>query len=167
MDISAPEKLSSLHLLDEFDCGKSVLNNWLKIRALSNHRNGFTSVYIVHQNLRVIGFVGLSPTSVVPATLPRSIRTGQPPDPVPCILLGQLAVDMQFSGHGIGTALAKHALGNCVRAADIIGGRAVIVHATDGEAAAFWKKRGFIETPGNPLMLFRSMADVLASIEQG
>jgi hypothetical protein len=26
--------------------------------------------------------------------LPRSIRTGQPPDSVPCLLLGQLATDI-------------------------------------------------------------------------
>ena len=164
--ISAPEPISSVHELSDFDCGKLVLNSWLKTRALSNHRYGFTSVTVVHKNLRVLGYYGLSPTTVLPEVLPRNVRTGQPPDPIPCLLLGQLAVDQGFIGQGIGSGLIKHALTSCLRAAVIIGGRALIVKAVDLEAAAFWQKRGFIETRGDPLMLFRSMSDILASVEQ-
>lgn len=47
---------------------------------------------------------------------PRSIRTGQPPDPVPRLLLGQLATDVAWAGKGIGTGLLKHALLRCIAA---------------------------------------------------
>ncbi|MCW8309199.1 hypothetical protein AruPA_19380 [Acidiphilium sp. PA] len=48
---------------------------------------------VVHALGRIVGYYGLAPTAIVSSTLPRAIRTGQPPDPVPCILLGQLATD--------------------------------------------------------------------------
>jgi GNAT superfamily N-acetyltransferase len=112
----------------------------------------------------VIGYYGLSPTAIVPSVLPRSIRTGQPPDPVPWLLLGLLATDQNWVGKGIGTGLLKHALQRCVTAADLIGGRALIVNAVDVEAAAFWARRGFIASKDDPLLLFRSIADIAVSL---
>ena len=101
---------------------------------------------------------------MIPATLPRSIRTGQPPDPVPCLLLGQLATDLKWIGKGIGTGLLKHALQRCVTAAGLIGGRALVVNAVDVEAGEFWKRRGFIPSKDDPLALFRSIADIAKSM---
>lgn len=149
----------------EFSCGQVSLDHWLKTRALSNQQKGFSAVMVVHEAGRVIGFYGLAPTAVVPSLLPRSIRTGQPPDPVPCLLLGQLATDLQWAGHGIGTGLLKHALSRCVQAASLIGGRALMVNAVDDEAARFWSRRGFVATKDDPLILFRAIADIAASIE--
>jgi GNAT superfamily N-acetyltransferase len=162
--ISEPELLTAAHNVSEFSCGKPSLDRWLKTRALSNQEKGFTAVMVVHEANRVLGYYGLAPTAVLPATLPRSIRTGQPPDPVPCLLLGQLAADQNFSGKGIGTGLLKHALQRCVMAANLIGGRALIVNAVDIEAAHFWMRRGFIPSKDDPLIVFRSLADIAASI---
>jgi GNAT superfamily N-acetyltransferase len=162
--ISGPEPLTPTHDLTKFSCGKPALDRWLRTRALSNQEKGFTAVLVVHEANRVIGYYGLAPTAIVPAMLPRSIRTGQPPDPVPCLLLGQLATDQNWIGKGIGTGLVKHALQRCVTAADLIGGRALIVNAVDIEAAAFWRRRGFIASKDDPLILFRSIADIAASL---
>ena len=164
MAISAPEPLGAAHDLAPFSCGQPSLDRWLKTRALSNQEKGFTAVIVVHEAHRVIGYYGLAPTAIVPSMLPRSIRTGQPPDPVPCLLLGQLATDRNWAGRGIGTGLLKHALQRCVAAAGLIGGRALIVRAVDAEAAAFWKRRGFIATKDDTLILFRSIADISASV---
>jgi GNAT superfamily N-acetyltransferase len=164
--LSAPEPLAASHDVSEFSCGYSTLDNWLKTRALSNQQRGFTAVMVVHQDGRVVGYYGLAPTAVVPTVLPRSIRTGQPPDPVPCLLLGQLATDLQWAGRGIGTGLLKHALARCVQAASLIGGRALMVNAIDDEAARFWARRGFIASKDDPLILFRSIGDIAASFER-
>ncbi|MGE0118914.1 MAG: GNAT family N-acetyltransferase [Dongiaceae bacterium] len=164
MVLSGPEPLTSAHDVSRFSCGKPALDTWLKTRALSNQEKGFTAVIVVHEDSRVVGYYGLAPTAVVPSALPRSIRTGQPPDPVPCLLLGQLATDLAWVGKGIGTGLLKHALGRCVAAANLIGGRALVVRAIDPEAAAFWSRRGFLPSRDDPLLLFRSMADIAASI---
>ncbi|MGQ0835544.1 MAG: GNAT family N-acetyltransferase [Gammaproteobacteria bacterium] len=166
MALSPPEVLNATHEVSEFSCGKPALDNWLKTRALSNQEKGFTAVIVVHESNRVVGFYGLAPTAVVPSVLPRSIRTGQPPDPVPCLLLGQLAIDHAWKGKGIGTGLLKHALERSVTAARLIGGRALVVNAVDTEAAAFWRQHGFLPSKDDPLILFRSMADIAASLER-
>jgi GNAT superfamily N-acetyltransferase len=162
--ISEPEPLTAAHDLTEFSCGHPSLDRWLKTRALSNQEKGFTAVIVVHEANRVIGYYGLAPTAILPSILPRSIRTGQPPDPVPCLLLGQLATDQNWIGKGIATGLLKHALQRCVAAADLVGGRALIVNAVDIDAAQFWKRRGFLPSKDDPLVLFRSIADIAASI---
>lgn len=164
MVLSAPEPLTAAHDVSGFTCGKPTLDHWLKTRALSNQEKGFTAVLVVHESGRVVGYYGLAPTAVVPGVLPRSIRTGQPPDPVPCLLLGQLATDIGWAGRGIGTGLLKHALERCVTAAGLVGGRALMVNAVDDEAAEFWRRRGFLPSKDDPLVLFRSMAAIVASI---
>jgi len=166
MALSTPEPLTGEHDVAAFSCGKPALDHWLKTRALSNQQRGFTAVMVVHDAGRVVGYYGLAPTAIVPSALPRAIRTGQPPDPVPCLLLAQLAVDQGWNGKGIGTGLVKHALTRCVEAARLIGGRALIVNAVDEEAAAFWRRRGFIPSRDDPLVLFRSIADIAASLAQ-
>lgn len=165
MQISAPEPLSEAHDLSQFSCGKPSLDNWLRTRALSNQKKGFTAVMVVHDAGRVVGYYGLAPTAVVPASLPRSIRTGQSPDPLPCLLLGQLATDAEWRGQGIGTGLLKHALQRCVAGATLIGGRALIVNAVDDVAAAFWQRRGFLTSKDDPMVLARSILDIAASLE--
>jgi GNAT superfamily N-acetyltransferase len=164
LSLSVPEPLTAAHDLSAFSCGKPSLDHWLKTRALSNQEKGFTAVLVVHDEGRVVGFYGLAPTAVVPNALPRSIRTGQPPDPVPCLLLGQLATDRGWAGRGIGTGLVKHALQRCVAAAKLVGGRALLVNAVDLEAAAFWRRRGFLPSRDEPLILVRSLADIAASM---
>ena len=166
MALSRPELLSLAHDLSRFTCGKPTLDHWLKTRAFSNQQKGFTAVLVVHEQGRVVGYYGLAPTAVVAGVLPRAIRTGQPPDPVPCILLGQLATDAGWAGRRIGTGLVKHALERCVTAATLIGGRAMMVNAVDAEAASFWRRRGFVESKDDPLTLFRSIADIAASLAQ-
>ncbi len=161
---SAPEPLTAAHDVSGFSCGQPALDHWLKTRALSNQEKGFTAVMVVHAARRVVGYYGMAPTAVVPAILPRSIRTGQPPDPVPCLLLAQLATDLGWTGRGIGTGLLKHALERCVQAAALIGGRALVVNAVDAGAAAFWCRRGFIPSKDDPLILFRSIASIAASL---
>ncbi len=164
MALSAPEPLTAAHDVVAFACGKPTLDHWLKTRALSNQEKGFTAVLVVHEAGRVVGYHGLAPTAVVPAILSRSIRTGQPPDPVPCLLLGQLATDTAWAGRGIGTGLVKHALERCVQAASLIGGRALMVNAIDDDAAGFWRRRGFTPCADDPLVLFRSIAAIAASL---
>ena len=162
--LSAPELLNPGHDVTRFSCGKPSLDHWLKTRALANKQKGFTVFMVVHVAGRVVGYYGLAPTAIIPAALPRSIRTGQPPNPVPCILLGQLATDLAWVGQGIGTGLFNHALARSVSGAMLIGGRSLVVNAIDDEAAVFWRRRGFLPSKDDALVLFRSIADIAASV---
>jgi len=163
--LSRPESLSAEHDVEPFSCGRPALDVWLKTRALSNQEKGFTVVMAVHEAGRVVGYYGLAPTAVLATTVPRSIRTGQPPSPIPCLLLGQLAVDRAWAGQGVGTALLAHALQRCVVGARLIGSRAVVVNALDDEAARFWAGRGFVASKDDALVLFRSIADIATSLK--
>jgi GNAT superfamily N-acetyltransferase len=119
---------------------------------------------VVHDEGRVIAYYGLAPTAVEPRLLPRRIRTGQPPNPLPCLLLGQVAVDERYKGRGLGVAMVAHALERSVLSADLTGGRAVLVNAVDEEAARFWRSRGFVASPSDAFQLFRSLPDIRASL---
>lgn len=83
---------------------------------------------------------------------------------MPCLLLGQLATDAAWAGRGIGTGLVKHVLQRCALAAALIGGRALMVNAIDDDAAHFWRRRGFLPSKDDPLVLFRSIGDIAASL---
>lgn len=165
MVLSPPQLLNAQHDVSGFSCGKPALDSWLKTRALSNQQKGFTIVMVIADDNRVVGYYGLAPTAIVPSVMPRSVRTGQPPNPVPCILLGQLATDTAFTGRGVGTALLQHALMRSVTASQLIGGRAVVVNAIDEEAAHYWRRRGFLPSKDDPLLLFRSLSDIAASLK--
>jgi hypothetical protein len=53
-----------------------------------------------------------------------------------------------------------------VTAAELIGGRALVVNAVDEEAASFWVRRGFTPSVDDPLVLFRSIASIAASLAE-
>ena len=165
MALSLPEALNAGHYVSRFSCGKPALDNWLKIRALSNQEKGFAVVMVVHEGGQVVGYYGLAPTAIVSSAMPRSIKSRQPPNPVPCLLLGQLATDQASAGKGIGTGLLRHALIRCIAGARLVGGRALVVNALDDEAADFWRRRGFLPSRDDRLTLFRSLPDIAASLK--
>jgi GNAT superfamily N-acetyltransferase len=164
--LSAVEPLSDLHDLAGFECGKAALDDWLKTFARSNQRQDFTRVMVIHEEGKVVGYYGLAPSAIDPGAAPRRVRTGRPPDPIPCLLIGQLAVDRHHQGRGIGSMLVADAFWRCIAGAEIIGGRAIVVHAIDTEAEAYWQSWGFVPARDNPSILMRSVADIRAALLQ-
>ncbi|HEX4302131.1 MAG TPA: GNAT family N-acetyltransferase [Rhizomicrobium sp.] len=162
--VSHPEPLTNDHEVHSFSCGKPALDDWLKNRARSNQRHGFTVVVVVHEAGRVVGYCGLAPTAVEPGLLSRAVRTGQPPNPVPCVLLGQLATDRAWAGRGIASGLLRHAAARSIEGAKLIGGRALVVRAVDEDAAEYWKRKDFIPSKDDPLFLFQSFFNLAASL---
>ena len=135
-----------------FDCGVPVLNDWLKRRALVNHLSGASRSYVVASENRIAGFYCLSAGAVQHLAATGSIRRNMP-QPIPVIVMGRLAVDVAFQRRGLGPALLAHAIERTQEAAAIAGIRALLVHAKDETAAAFYAKFGFVPSPLDPLML--------------
>lgn len=174
MALSYPESLTADHDVSAFSCGNASLDDWLKTRALANQEKGFSAVIVVHEAGRVVGYYASAPTSVLPAADMHPIRISQlrsarqtalsAQPPVPCLLLGQLATDKGWRNQGISTALLTHALQRCALAARLTGAPAVMVKAPDDAAEAFWTRRGFLPSKDDPLVLFRSILDISASL---
>lgn len=78
----------------------------------------------------------------------------------------RLGLDRSEHGTGAGTALLRVALARCSAAATEVGGRAVVVHAKDADAAGFSRRFGFTPLPGNPQHLYVLVKDLRASVAE-
>ena len=162
--LSSVELLASDHEVSQFDCSKHAsLTDWLKRFARMNQASGDTRTYVVHRDRKVVGYYSLAPGSVSrKEATARASKSA--PEPIPIVLLARLAVDKAEQGQGLGSALLKDALQRAYAGAEIIGGRAVLVHAIDAEAAAFYRKYGFESCPGLELHLMLLMKDLRATL---
>ena len=85
------------------------------------------------------------------------------PEPIPVILLGQLAVDRNYQGKGLGTDLLIDAGKRALAAAEVIGARAIIVQALDEQAKAFYGRSGFLQfSAREPHMLLLRISELRA-----
>ncbi len=163
--LGAPVLLTKTHDVSRFDCGKPPLNDYLIRYALQNQASGGARTYVLTRGTRVIGYYSLAPASVVPEDVPARVMKGQGRYPVPVILMARFAVDLTEQGKGYGRALFRDALRRALSGAEVIGGRAFLVHAKDEEARAFYLRFGMEESPTNPLHLFLLFKDIRQSLE--
>jgi GNAT superfamily N-acetyltransferase len=150
--LSAPEKLNAAQDLTQFLCKEPELDDWLKRRALQNEESGASRTYVVCIGRRVVGYYALANGAATHLEAPGRVRRNMP-SPIPVMVIGRLAVDRLFQGRGIGSALLKDAVLRTAQAAEIAGIRAILVHAINESAKRFYEKRGFIESPTNPMTL--------------
>lgn len=158
------EKLSKDHDLSVFDCGKESLNVWLKRWALANERADSSRTYVLHREGVVVGCYALSAGSVRPDEAPVRVAKGLARNPIGVILLARLALDRREHGKGLGAALLKDALLRVMSAADAVGARALLVHALDDEARAFYERFGFERSPVREYHLMLMMKDLRANL---
>lgn len=69
------------------------------------------------------------------------------PSQVPTIAIGRLAVDKRYQRQGIGGGMLKDGILKSIEASRTIGVRAILVHALDERAAAFYRRYGFLDSP--------------------
>ena len=160
IQLSGPEPLNAAHHVRDFDCGKQELTEWLRRHALQSHQAGAARVFAVHRADRVVGYYALAAGSVEREEAPERVRRGLARHAIPVILLARLAVDLSERGQGLGAGLLKDALRRAASAASEIGARAVLVHAKDDEARAFYQHFDFDASPTDPLHLFLLMKDL-------
>ena len=82
------------------------------------------------------------------------------------MILARLAVDKREQGKGIGRGLLKDALQRTTQAADIAGIRAMVVHAKNDEARAWYEQFDFEASPTDPLHLFLLMKDIKKILQE-
>ena len=82
------------------------------------------------------------------------------------VLLGRLAVDRAFQGRNLGRALLRDAVLRTLQAADIIGVRAILVHALSDQAKRFYEEAGFVSSPIDPLTLMVTISEAIKALRK-
>jgi GNAT superfamily N-acetyltransferase len=157
LQLRPPEPLSARHDVSRFTNGVyPSLDQWLRERARLSE--GFSArTYVVcttEEPDRVVGYFSISTAVEQRNALPSArLRRGLPAQ-VPLLLIGRLAVDAQWRGRGLGSALLADALRRCLAASEIAGVRGIVAHAIDETAVGFYERHGFILSPlGERVML--------------
>lgn len=159
------EKLAASHSCDAFDCGKEPLNRFLKRFALTSQKSGSAQTYVVCRGGGpVIGYYSLCVGAVAHAEAPERVGKGLAKHPIPVMLLARLAVDISEQGRRLGKALLKDALLRTTQAAEIAGIRALLVHAKDDQARAWYMASDFEPSPTDADHLFLLVKDLRAII---
>jgi len=154
------EKLARHHVIEHFDCGSAPLDTFLRRFALGNQSAGAAQTYVAAAGERVVGYYSLCSGQVEYGDAPERLRKGLARHPVPVVLLARLAVDRQWQGRGLGAALLLDALRRLLAAADILGIRAVMVHAKDDAARRFYEHFDFDPSPIEPLHMFLLIKEI-------
>jgi GNAT superfamily N-acetyltransferase len=150
--ITSPSPLADFHDLSVFRSGNEPLDDWLRVRARKSEGN-FGRTYVVCSGHKVIAYYTLSTGGEKREQTPSKIRRNSP-DQIPLVLLARLAVDSRFKGKGIGKGLLKDAFSRIIQLAEIVGFRAVVVHAVDDNAKKFYEKFGFLVFPNGSQTLY-------------
>ncbi len=155
-------KLGPADSVESFNCGHPALNQFLRQYALVNQKAGSVQTYVCCKHGEVAGFYSLSVGSVDHNQAPGRIAKGLSRHPVPVILLARLAVDLSHQRKGLGRALLKDALLRTLQVADIVGIRALIVHAKNDDARKWYARWDFEPSPTDPFHLFLLIKDLKA-----
>ena len=150
------ELLEKKHNRKNFDCGKELLNNYLKTQARQDIKRKLSACFVLSDEKThdIQGYYTLSNNSIPLSSFPEQIRKKLPESytSIPATLLGRLAIDKKFQGKGIGKILLIDALKRSYEASQKIGSFAVVVDPIDEGAENFYKKYDFIKLPDSKKM---------------
>ena len=147
MTLSAPAPLGVAHQLDEFDCGKSALTQWLVDHARQAQGSGSARTFVICHDTRVVGYYSLTVGQIDTLDAPERIRRGMGRYPIPLVILARLAVDLNYQKRGVGVSLLQDAIARSLSVAEHAGIRALLTHPIDAQADAFYCRFGFEPTP--------------------
>ena len=134
-----------------FRCGQAALDEYIRRYASQDIRRNVARVFVATPEdapQRLAGYYTLSAGSVSCAELPGTLARKLPRYPVPVALIGRLAVDATFQGHGLGSILLADACRRIARASAMLAVAGFVVDAKDAAAATFYGHFGFQPMPG-------------------
>jgi GNAT superfamily N-acetyltransferase len=154
------EKLHRTHNVEEFTCGQPELDRFLTRHALQAQQSNSSRTYVAVNDGKIVGYYTIVAGEVQHAQAPERVVKGMARHPIPLLVLARLAVHTTVQGRGIGSGLLLDALGRTLHVADVIGVRALAVHAKDDRAVAFYRHFGFTPSPTDGRHLFMIIKDV-------
>ena len=148
--------LDKKHNRNDFDCGKELLNNYLKIQAGQDIKRKLCACFVLAEDETgcVKGYYTLSNNSIPLSCFPEHIKRKFPQsyESIPTTLLGRLAIDKKYKGEGLGKILLIDALRRSYEISKEIGSFAVVVDPIDREAELYYEKYDFIKLPDSQKM---------------
>lgn len=160
---SPPRPIDEHDDTNSFDSGEPSLDQYLRKRALANHVQGASRCFVTCRDGQVVGYYALASASIQHHETSGKIRRNMP-DPVPVILLSRLAVDRKEQGSGLGKNLLRDAILRSIDASEIIGVRALLVHALNDTARTFYARFDFEPSPTDPLHLLLLIKDARSAL---
>lgn len=150
------ELLDKKHDRSSFDCGKALLNNYIKNQAGQDIKRKLSACFVLtdEETNSILGYYTLSNSSIPLNNFPEQIRRKLPQSytSIPATLLGRLAIDLQYQGKGIGKILLIDALKRSYEASQEVASFAVVVDPIDEEAEMFYERYDFIKLPDSGKM---------------
>jgi GNAT superfamily N-acetyltransferase len=143
-----PALINADHIIQNFNSGEPLLDEWLKRRALNNLESRASRTYVICQkdNPDVVGFYSLNMGQILANETAGSMRRNMPTH-IPAVVLGRLAIHQTWQGKGLGRALIFDAMRRSLLASQEIAARLVIVHAISPAAEKFYLHHGFMRLP--------------------
>ena len=158
----------------EFDCGVERLNNYLKLSAKKQQKDDMTRVYVVVEegSPRILGYHAINVGMMNVDALERRPRGAPDHGEIPVLFLGQVAVDQEARGRGLGGILMHHVFAKACVIADAAGCHAIILDViSDGGEAEFARRKAWYESFGfatfasSPARMFVAMTQVRAVVQ--
>ncbi|MDF1585608.1 GNAT family N-acetyltransferase [Marinimicrococcus flavescens] len=150
------EPLARGHDRAAFSCGVAELDRYIARQAGQDMRRRVARVFVCvpEGSSGILGYYTLSALSIDLGALPPEQARKLPRHPVPCALIGRLAVDLSGRGRGLGRLLLADAIKRAVGAGSSLAIHAMVVDALNEEAKAFYRAFGFTQLQDTPMRLF-------------
>lgn len=155
------EPLAKNHRKAEFNCGNTLLDNYLHKQAGQDVKRKLSACFILSNDDNLVkGYYTLSRASIQRSDLPNEVIKILPPSyqDLPVTLLGRLARNNTFKGVGIGELLLIDALKRSYDTTKQVASLAVIVDPIDEAAESFYTKYGFTLLPTSGKMFLTTKA---------
>jgi len=155
------DPLDARHNRKNFNCGESVLNDYLNRYARQNMTIGSSRTYVATQpdSNQICAYFTLSAGAVAISDFPEDVRKGWP-RLVPAVHLGRFAVDVNFQGQQLGRSLLDAVFQKSLQAANVLGIVVVEVWALNENARRFYEKFQFQPLLDDPFHLYLSLETV-------
>lgn len=143
--------LEARHDVEAFSCGEPGLDAYLRNEARKSQAAGETQTHVWEgdDGRKILAYFTLMPTAVVEAEhVGRKKPKGKAEDPYPVVLIAKLALCEELRGQRLGNDLIQDVLAVIVKAADLIGGRFIIVDAMNNAVFARYESWDFQPVSG-------------------
>lgn len=163
---TAPESFDPRrHDTAGFACGHEPLDRWLAQYAGQAQRRDAARTFVTTSDGRTInGYYTLLAGQLEHTAATSAVRHGLSSHfPIPVAILARLAVDYRHQRQGLGAALLRDASMRTAHASQYVAIRALVVHAIDETAAAFYERFGFRPLMAQPRTLMVTIADLRAA----